>query len=133
MKIYEIGPYFLSITKKIQFDESGCKYILFRIDVYFTEYLLVVEVNEKGHTDRDLIFEDKRQKTLEKKLGCKFIRIKTSKKDCNAEYETSRVQTFVTEFKKKIKKIRKTIKQEIGESNKILEESNKKLEESNKK
>ena len=56
----------MSITKKIQFDESGCKYILFRIDVYFTEYLLVVEVNEKGHTDRDLIFEDKRQKTLEK-------------------------------------------------------------------
>ena len=56
VKIYEIGPYFLSITKKKQFDESGCKYILFRIDVYFTEYLLVVEVDEKGHTDRDLIF-----------------------------------------------------------------------------
>ena len=36
-------------------------------------------------------------------------------------------------LKKKIKKIRKTIKQEIGESNKILEESNKKLEEWNKK
>ena len=108
----------MSITKKIQFDESGCKYILFRIDVYFTEYLLVVEVNEKGHTDRDLIFEDKRQKTLEKKLGCKFIRIKTSKKDCNAEYETSRVQTFVTEFKKKFKKLEK-------QSNKKLENQTK--------
>ena len=37
-------------------------YISFRIDVYFTEYLLVVEVDEKGHADRDLIFEEKRQK-----------------------------------------------------------------------
>ena len=57
-----------------------CKYILFRIDVYFTEYLLAVEIDEKGHADRDLIFEKKRQKALEQKLGCKFIRIHTSKK-----------------------------------------------------
>ena len=46
--------------KKIQIDLNGCKYILFRIDVNFTEYLLAVEIDEKGHTDRDLIFEDKK-------------------------------------------------------------------------
>ena len=69
----------MSIMKKKQVDENGCNYILFRIDVYFTEYLLAVEVDEKGHTDRDLIFEEKRQKALEKNLGCKFIRINTSK------------------------------------------------------
>ena len=51
---------------KIQVYENGCKYILFRIDVYFTEYLLVVETDEKGHTDRELAFEEKRQKALEK-------------------------------------------------------------------
>ena len=50
----------MSIMKKKQVDENGCNYILFRIDVYFTEYLLAVEVNEKGHTDRDLIFEKTR-------------------------------------------------------------------------
>ena len=38
-------------------DENGCKYALFRIDVCFTEYLLAVEVDEKGHTERDFIFE----------------------------------------------------------------------------
>ena len=53
--------------------------MLFRIDVYFTEYLLAVEIDEKGHTDRDLVFEEKRQKALEKKLGCKFVRINRSK------------------------------------------------------
>ena len=33
---------------------------------------------KKGHTDRDLIFKEKRQEALEKKFGCKFIRINTS-------------------------------------------------------
>ena len=60
--------------KKIQVDENGRKYKLFRIGVYFIEYLLAVEIDEKGHTSRDLIFEEKRQEALEKKLGCKFIR-----------------------------------------------------------
>ena len=56
LRFMKLALIFWALQKKIQFDESGCKYILFRIDVYFTEYLLVVEVDEKGHTDRDLIF-----------------------------------------------------------------------------
>ena len=40
VKIYEIDPYFYEhYRKKLQVDENGCKNILFRIDVYFTEYL----------------------------------------------------------------------------------------------
>ena len=64
--------------KKIQADKNGCKYILFRIDIYFSEWFLGVEIDEKGNNDRDIIFEEKRQKALEKKLGCKFIRTNTS-------------------------------------------------------
>ena len=70
VNIYEIDPYFYEHyeeKKKKHADENGCKYILLRIDVYFTEYLSSVEIDEKGHTDRDLIFEEKRQKALEKK------------------------------------------------------------------
>ena len=79
VRIYEIDSYFYEhYEKKIQVDKNGCKYILFRIDVHFCEFLLAVEIDEKGHTDRDLIFEEKRQEALEKKLGCKFIRINTS-------------------------------------------------------
>ena len=79
-KIYEIDPYFYEhYGKKIQVDENGCKYISFRIDVYFIEYLLVVEIDENGHADRDLILEEKKQKALEKKFGCKFITINSSK------------------------------------------------------
>ena len=50
----------------MQTDEKEHKYILFRIDVYFIKCFLAAE---KGHTDRDLIFEEKRQKVLEKKLN----------------------------------------------------------------
>ena len=99
VKIYKIDPHFYEhYGKKIQVDENGRKYILFRIDIYFIEYLLAVEIDEKGHTDRDLIFEEKRQKALEKKLCCIFIRINTSKEGYNADSETSRVQTFISEF-----------------------------------
>ena len=76
IKTYQTDLYFHEhYGKKIQVDKNGREYILFRIEVYFTEYILAVEINEKGHTDRDLIFEDKREEALEKKLGCKFIRI----------------------------------------------------------
>ena len=46
--------------KKKQYDGNDKEYILFRIDIYFTEYSLVVESDEKGHTDRDLSFKQKR-------------------------------------------------------------------------
>ena len=96
----------MSITKKIQVDNNDQEYILFRIDIYFTEYFLAVEIDEKGHTDRDLIFEQKRQEALEKKLNCTFIRINTSKENYDADYEASRIQTFISNFNKnKIKEL----------------------------
>ena len=73
-----------------------------RIDVYFTEYFLAVEIDEKCHTDRDLTFEEKRQKALEKKLNCEFIRINTSRESYDADYGVSRIQTFI-KFKDKEK------------------------------
>ena len=67
VKIYKIDPYFYEHYKeKIQVDKSGREYILFRVDVYFIKYLLAVEIDEKGYTDRDLILEEKRQEALKK-------------------------------------------------------------------
>ena len=50
--------------KKIQVDRYG----IFRSDVYFNKYLLAVEIDEKGHSDSDPIFEERRQKALEKNV-----------------------------------------------------------------
>ena len=104
----------MSITKKKKFDNNDQEYILFRIDIYFTEYFLAVEIDEKGHTDRDLIFEEKRQKALEKKLNCEFISTNTSRENHDASYEASRIQTFISnsnknkikEWEDEIKKLR---------------------------
>ena len=49
VKIREIDPYFYEHYKKnIQLDENGHEYISFRIKVYFNEYLLAVEIDEKN-------------------------------------------------------------------------------------
>ena len=92
----------------------GAIYILFRIDVYFSEYSFAVEIDEKGHTDRDFIFEEKRQKALEKKLGCKFIRINASNAEngYDLDYKVGNIETFIDEFKnKKIKELEKEIRE----------------------
>ena len=76
----------VNITKKrTQVDNNGKKYILFRIDVYFTKYCLAVEIDEKGHTDTDLIFEQKKQEALQKKLNCTFVRFNTSKENFDVD------------------------------------------------
>ena len=49
----------MKIIKKIQVDNNGQQYILFRIDIYFAKYCLAIEIDEKGHADRDLEFEKK--------------------------------------------------------------------------
>ena len=67
LKFIKLILILVRIMKKIQVDNDGKKYIMFRIDVYFTEYCLAVEIDEKGHTNRDLKFEQKRQEALEKK------------------------------------------------------------------
>ena len=86
--------------------KNECEYLLFKIDIYFTEYVLAVEIDEKSHTDRDPLFEEKRQKALEKNLSCKFIRINTSQKNYDADYEASRIHTFISNFKENKNKIK---------------------------
>ena len=87
---------------------------------------LAVEIDEKGHTDRDLIFEEKRQKALEKKLGCKFIRINTSnaKNGYDLDYEVGNIETFIDEFKNKKIKEEKEIREKLGMGNEKLEMRN---------
>ena len=49
---------------------------------------------------------------LEKKFGSKFIRINASKEGYDADYEVSRIQTFITEFRdRQLKKSSKKIKE----------------------
>ena len=68
VKIYKIDLYFSeNYKKRIQVDNNGQQYILFRIDFYFTKYCLAVEIDEKGHTDIDHEFEKKKTRGIRKK------------------------------------------------------------------
>ena len=76
------------------------------VNMYYLELMLMLlntsqpqKLMKKGHTGRGLVFQKKRQKELGKKLGCKFIRINTSKEGYDADYEASRIQTFFSKFK----------------------------------
>ena len=62
----------MNIMKKIKVDKNGWEFILFGIHAYFNKFLLALEIEEKGHTGRDLIFEEKRQKAPEKNLVLNF-------------------------------------------------------------
>ena len=59
-----------------QYSVSG-----YKIDLYFHDYKLAIEVDEKGHNDRNIGHEIKRQEALEKELSCEFIRINLDEKD----------------------------------------------------
>ena len=101
VKIYEINPYFYEHYKeKIETDKNDREYTLFRIDIYFTEYFLAVEIDEKGRTDRDIIFEEKRQKALEKNLTVNLLELILVRK---IMMQTMRLleDTFISKFKDK--------------------------------
>ena len=96
-------------------------------------------MDEKGNTDRDLIFQKKSQEALEKKLGCKFIRINKSnaKNGYDLDYEVGNKEAFIDAFKnKKIKELEDKIKEKDKKLNKKikkkLETKLKELEDKNK-
>ena len=62
VKIYEIDPYFYEHHKeKIKVDKNEHEYISFRVDVFFTEHFLAIEIDEQNHKSRDIIFLKKIQ------------------------------------------------------------------------
>ena len=46
----------------------------YRIDLYFYENKLAIEIDELGHNDRNTDYQIKRQREIEKELNCVFIR-----------------------------------------------------------
>ena len=52
-------------------------------------FLLAVEIDQRSLVDRDLIFEEKRQKAIEIELDCDFIKISVNnmKNDYDLDYE----------------------------------------------
>ena len=74
----------------------------YKIDLYFHDYKLAIEVDEKGHKERNIDHEIKRQKALEKKLSCKFIRINPDEKCFNIFKAKNEIFRHIKESIKKL-------------------------------
>ena len=72
----------------------------YRTDFTFKKHMLVVEIDEKGHADRDPDYEKKRPKKLEK-LSYYFIKINPVKKGFYDYKEFGRVSAYIAESIKK--------------------------------
>ena len=90
----------------------------YRIHLYFHDYKLAIEVDKKGHKDRKFDHEIHRQKSLEKKLDCRFIRIDPNKKDLN-------ISKAIKEIHRHIRKSTKTLTEKSTKKSLIDELSNK--------
>ena len=73
----------------------------YRTDLYFHEYKLAIEVDELGHTNRNVNNEIESQKTLEKELNCVFIRINPDEKDFNIFKEIKKIHRYIKKSFKK--------------------------------
>ena len=64
----KIKSLFEGENMQTQYSVSG-----YRIDLNFHEYKLAIEIDENGHSDRNIDYEVKRQKAIEQELGREFI------------------------------------------------------------
>ena len=67
----------------------------YRIDLYFHEYKLVIEVDELRHSNTNINNEIERQKALEKEFNCIFIRINPDEKDFNIFKEINKIHRHI--------------------------------------
>ena len=61
--------------------QTRCNLLSYRIDLYFHDYKLAIEIDKNGNSDRNICYEIKRQKAIAQEFGCKFIRIYPDKED----------------------------------------------------
>ena len=61
--------------------QTQYKVLSYRIDLYFNDYNLAIEIDENGRSSKSIDYEINRQKAIEQKIGCKFISIDPDNED----------------------------------------------------
>ena len=72
-----------------------------RLDCYFSKHKLGVEIDEYGNVDRDFEYEQSRQLMIEKKLGCKIIRINPDAADFSIYRLINQISMHIKQSTKK--------------------------------
>ena len=76
--------------------------LVYRIDLYFHYYKLAIETNEKSDSDRNIDYEIKKQKAIERELRCKFIRIDPEKEDFDIFKSINEIFRHIKQSTKKV-------------------------------
>ena len=75
----------------------------YQTDLHFPKQKLAIEVDEKGHTDRDEKNNKMKEKKKQKKeLGCKFVRINPDAENYDIFVEINKIQNYIIESTKKL-------------------------------
>ena len=72
----------------------------YQIDLYFSEHKLAIEINEKGHSDRDGEKENEREEKIKKERGCKFIRINPDAENYDIFVEIIKINDYIAQSNK---------------------------------
>ena len=73
----------------------------YRVDAHLPKHKLGIEIDEQEHNDRSFDYEIERQKSIEKELGCKFIRINSRKEGFDVNTELGRTENYIVKSTKK--------------------------------
>ena len=86
-----------SIKDAFEGEDMQTKYTVlgYRIDLYFHQYKLPIEVDELGHNDRNIDNE------IQRELNCVFIRINPDEKDFNIFKEINKIHKHIKKSSKK--------------------------------
>ena len=84
-------------AEKIELQHKILKNERIRTGMYFYESKFVVEIDEKGHIDRNQNEENERKIKIEKYSDCKFVhRINPDVEGFDIFLEISKIQTYIT-------------------------------------
>ena len=97
-----------SITDTFEGENMQTQYSVlgYTIDLYFCDYKLAIEIDEKGHKGKSIDNGIKRQKAIEKKLDCKFIRIDPDEEGFNIFKAQNKIFRNIKEANKKLLKLK---------------------------
>ena len=80
--------------------------LIYRIELYFHDHTLAIEIDENGYSNRTTDYEIKSQRTIDQKLGCTFIRIDSYKEDFDIFKTADEIFRNIKQSTKKTLKIK---------------------------
>ena len=72
----------------------------YRIDLYFHDYKLTIEIDQNELSNRNIDYKIKRQKSIEQEFVCKFIRIDSGKGDFDLFKTVNEIFRHINQLKK---------------------------------